>query len=100
LSNLEAVKKLRKTTEGTEDTEKNLILIRLFSVLSVFSVVKYRFFHTFLSPELESPSNALLGTIRGELRPLTLTVSRSNWVNATIDAPPAASDPVGESTYG
>ena len=42
-----AVKKLRKTTEGTEDTEKNLILIRPFSVLSVFSVVKYRFFHSF-----------------------------------------------------
>ena len=41
------MKKLRKTTEGTEDTEKNLILIRLFSVLSVCSVVKYRFFHSF-----------------------------------------------------
>ena len=48
MSILEAVKKLRKTTEGTE--EKNLIPIRLFSVLSVFSVVKYTFFHTFLSP--------------------------------------------------
>jgi len=50
LSILEAVKKLRKTTEGTE--EKNLIPIRLFSVLSVFSVVNYRLFHTFLSPDL------------------------------------------------
>ena len=39
---------MKKTTEGTEE---NLILIRLFSVLSVFSVVKYRFFHTFQEPE-------------------------------------------------
>ena len=36
LSNLEAVKKLRRTTESTEDTEKNLILIRAFSVLSLW----------------------------------------------------------------